>query len=255
MKINPRVVLIAGISSAIIAAFLTVYYIQSVKKSLFKNLEPVKTVVAARDMKEGEVIEESDLKIGYVPQKYLHPMNLKPDEIPLVVGQRLRNPLHKGFPVTWNDLGTGKGSGALSETLIENERAVSIPVNAVSAVSGLVRPGDHVDILWIYSGPFPDGRGGTFVRTILQNVTVLAVGGSTSPESAGTYSTVTLALSPEEVELITFANYKGELVLSLRNRKDISVANRDESVNLETLFGEKVKKIQDTRTLRVIKGR
>ena len=90
---------------------------------------------------------------------------------------------------------------------------------------------------------FPDLRGDTsldtITLTILQKVRVIATGtdygiqdGKRAPRG---YSTVTLELSPKEVEMIIFASQKGRIQMSLRNYEDAAVATDLQSVNWKYL--------------------
>ncbi|MBN1870019.1 MAG: Flp pilus assembly protein CpaB [Candidatus Omnitrophica bacterium] len=116
------------------------------------------------------------------------------------------------------------------------KRAITISINALSAVGGLLNPGDFVDIIGHLD--LPDGndqssakkqtaKGEEKVITVLfQNIQVLAVGTNYNPmgeippyetqQKAKTLN-VTLAVSPEEAGLLTFAEAHGELQLSLRS--------------------------------------
>ena len=93
---------------------------------------------------------------------------------------------------------------------------------------------------------FPDARGDssldTVTMTILQRVKVLATGtdigyasqngaqNSAAPV-ARSYSTVTLELTPKEVEMIIFAQQKGSLTLSLRSYEDPNITTDVQSVD------------------------
>lgn len=115
-------------------------------------------------------------------------------------------------------------------------RAVSMDTTAEIAVSGLIQPGDRVDVQVVYPGAdaISGGRGETQSRAqaLLQMVPVLAVGelvvGTQSPSGAqATMSspppparTVTLALNPDQVSVLSLAKATGSLYLSLRNPAD-----------------------------------
>ena len=113
-------------------------------------------------------------------------------------------------------------------------RAMSINVNGAAAVSGMIKPNDHVDVIGTFNFPDDDGkikRGDPVTCTILQNVLVLATGKDTSKTQSrelgmvggSNYSTVTLEVSPREAEMLAFAEQiKGRLILTLRNRNDTS---------------------------------
>ena len=126
---------------------------------------------------------------------------------------------------------------------------MSIPVDPVSSVNNLIQPNDNVDVLGTFR--FPDLRGDnsldTVTITILQNVKVLAVGnrwgsnyGSDAMNAQRSYSTVTLQLYPDEVEMVIFAAQKGRLTLSLRNFEDERISKDIEarSVNFKSLEKE-----------------
>ena len=120
-------------------------------------------------------------------------------------------------------------------------RAISISVDATSSVTGLVQPNNYVDLIGTFR--FPDTRGGssldTITLTILQRVRVIATGtdmgylASSSGQNyaARSYSTVTLELTPKEVEMIIFASQKGRLTMSLRNYEESAITQKLQSVN------------------------
>ena len=123
-------------------------------------------------------------------------------------------------------------------------RAVTIPVDATSAVAYFVEPGSRVDVLGTFNEntrverQIPGAKPGqtrtveetrVSTRTVLQNVLVLAVGRSTSRgsylgQSDRGFQNVTLELSPIEAEKVIFAMQhtepRRELHLALRNPAD-----------------------------------
>ncbi|MBF0479868.1 MAG: Flp pilus assembly protein CpaB [Candidatus Omnitrophica bacterium] len=121
------------------------------------------------------------------------------------------------------------------------KRAVTIMIDPLSAVGGLVSPGDFVDVISRLEIPNPqapkDKNDMTYVTTVLfQNVQVLAVGTNFKAVGASVeYGAqqnakqlyVTLALSPEEAGLITFAQTHGTLKFALR------APSSDETPNLQ----------------------
>nr|MBP9855483.1 Flp pilus assembly protein CpaB [Candidatus Omnitrophota bacterium] len=108
------------------------------------------------------------------------------------------------------------------------KRAMTVMIDSLSAVGGLINPGDFVDILADLLVPnAQDPQEKTPITSVLfQNVQVLAVNSNFKPVgSALTYQqqeksrslNITLALSPEEVGLITFTQKYGQLKLALRS--------------------------------------
>ena len=104
--------------------------------------------------------------------------------------------------------------------ITKGERALSIAVGGVAAVSGFIKPNDHIDILMTVRDR-ESGEEATI--TLLQNMTVLAAGQQMSEanqDNSG-YSSLTLLVTSEEAELLVFAQQKGQLVTVLRNPEDI----------------------------------
>jgi pilus assembly protein CpaB len=106
------------------------------------------------------------------------------------------------------------------------ERAVTLGVNDRSGLSGMLKPNDRVDVLFLSTQTAPREGGGdrSSARVLLPNVTVLAVGTRTgldsTPAEEAAYGTVTLACAPEEAAALALAQSRGELVLVLRNPED-----------------------------------
>ena len=105
----------------------------------------------------------------------------------------------------------------LSAKLPEDMRAVSIPISAITAVSGFVRPGDLVDILLTR-----DEDGGERVEVILERVQILAIN-QTSSENANdpqVGSTATVLVDLFNAQKLTLAQRLGQLSVVLRNIKN-----------------------------------
>ena len=95
----------------------------------------------------------------------------------------------------------------------KGQRALTIPVDLSGSLAGMLRPGDHVDIL----GTFARAQQDYATVTLLQNVLVLATGemrgvgrerrgepsGATGPR---TFNNITVSVDPEEAELLVFAH-------------------------------------------------
>jgi len=109
------------------------------------------------------------------------------------------------------------------------KRAVTINIDSLAAVGGLVNPGDFVDIiarLRIPDDQEEDRKAVNDVTTVLfQNVQVLAVGTNFKPlsnepaydmQQKSKTLNVTLAVSPEEAGLLSFAGTNGTFTLALR---------------------------------------
>jgi pilus assembly protein CpaB len=262
--------LIFSIFCGLAAMFLMQYYISSREKALNARYQMVEVVVAAQDIPQGTQLTDQNkgeyLAVRGELKRNLTSDSLQRNQIDIVVGQKFQRTVIKNTPLKWSDFEEerSKGSG-LAGMVPENERAVSIPVDLTSSVTGLVEPNDHVDILGTFT--FPSMKGDpqldTVTLTILQNVTVLATGKNTArtmnaayragAATSGSYSTVTLLVSPKEAEMLVFALQKGRLTLTLRNPADVSSAKDLSNINFSYLE-KKIGEFNDARQDKLRRG-
>jgi pilus assembly protein CpaB len=118
-------------------------------------------------------------------------------------------------------LGEGQNAG-LAMDIPAGMRAIAIGAGEVMAVGSMVKPGDRIDILATYTDPV--ARQET-TQMILQNVLVLAVNEGVTDQQGktGAKSSMTLAVKPEEAELLTAADRAGALRVELRGVNEKAV--------------------------------
>jgi len=106
------------------------------------------------------------------------------------------------------------------------KRAMTIRIDSLSAVGGLINPGDYVDILSKLTIPPPPGskeKSEKVTAILFQNLQVLAVGtnlqatGGYAAQQASASLNITFALDPEEAGLMAFARDNGKFRLILRS--------------------------------------
>ncbi len=116
----------------------------------------------------------------------------------------------------------------------QGKRALTVLIDSLSAVGGLIRAGDFVDIIAQLNVPNPKGGIQQVTTVLFQNIQVLAIGTRFISEAdASVYATqqnarslyITLALDPEEAGLVVFTQSNGRLQLSLRspNEKETKI--------------------------------
>jgi pilus assembly protein CpaB len=148
------------------------------------------------------------------------------------------------------------------------ERAMTIKVDEASGVGGFLKPGARVDVMaFMDRGIFNQDP---FSQVLLENKKVLAVGqkeDNLPGDKAVIAPTVTLAVTPQEGEELTWASQQGRLSLVLRNPHE-KIADKNiekkktSGVNAKGSFGwlyEKPKPKPETsqvpiRTVEVIRG-
>lgn len=237
-----KVVLVVSIAIGLLAAVLTRTYLMSkdaevkrLKSEFMKKHQTMEVLCFKRDVPSGTLIAREDLGKKTVPASGLRGQALTEENVREIEGRKLLSTRKKGELVFWADIEGGNPTAhGLAADIRKKMRAVSVNCAGAAAVSGMVKPSDHVDVIASFSFPKfgPDGRTMTqeiVTCTILQNVLVLATGKETAKSSvtrsdafgAGSYSTVTLEVTPREAEMLVFAEQiKGRISLALRNRND-----------------------------------
>jgi pilus assembly protein CpaB len=237
-----KFVLLASVAMGLVAALLTRFYLSAkdaevakMKQRFAERYGVMEVLCYAENVPGGAVLSKSMLGTKNVPAAGLRGQALTIENLGDVLGRRIVLGHRTGDIVFWADVEGGNPRAAgLAADIKKGMRAVSINASGAAAVSGMVNPNDHVDVIGTFAFPGEDGRKNQeslVTCTILQNVLVLATGKTTAKtvqgdgfgSSPGNYSTVTLEVSPREAEMLAFAEQiRGRLSLSLRNRSDVS---------------------------------
>jgi len=137
-------------------------------------------------------------------------------------GAVVRTELAAGQPVTEDRVVHPGERGFLAAVLEPGLRAVSVPVNATTGISGFIFPGDWVDVLLtmrVKSDENGKAKTRYFSQTLLAGIRVLAIDQSTEnvDGKAAPAKTATIQVTPKQAEEIAIALTMGDLSLSLRS--------------------------------------
>jgi pilus assembly protein CpaB len=149
-----------------------------------------------------------------------------------VYGAVLRHPLAAGEPIQRGAIVKPGDRDFLQVVLTPGARAISIPVSTGGASTGLLSPGDRVDV--ILTQNFKNDNSNEELRhtpltrrsvgeTVVENLRVLAIDAPDTKQAnvnpaAGSFGrTVTLEVTPEDAEQINVAAELGKLSLTLRS--------------------------------------
>lgn len=144
-----------------------------------------------------------------------------------VEGAIVRDPLLAGEPIVPRKIVRGGEGGYLSVVLSPGSRAMAVPVTSETAAGGFILPGDRVDVLATREEGADNASGGgrrMIAQTVLQNIRVLALDQSTSPDKDAktiVAATATLEVRPAEAEALTRAKAGGPVTLALRAYTDL----------------------------------
>jgi len=124
--------------------------------------------------------------------------------------------------------------GFLAAVLSPGKRATSVGVDAVSGTAGLIWPGDHVDLILTQEirGEANNAGQSVAAETVLKDVRVIAIdqvmvqgAANGNGEGPAGSRTVTLEVSPEDVERVAVATKLGHLSLAVRPVDAVSAAD------------------------------
>jgi len=196
------------------------------------HLPMVERIVAARDLPAGTRLVADHLAMREFPAQWVGKDTLPAIRHGELEGRVLTASLHAGDPVTRAH--THSPQPAFSAQLAPGRRAITLPVDQVNSLSGLLQPGDLVDLYVSF-----DHQRKRLTAPLLQSMLVLATGRETragDPEGQG-YSTVTLDAAPDEVVKLVAARQAGTLTAILRHPEDAKTDRRAVRGDLATLLG------------------
>lgn len=251
---NKRLSLIIGGVLAILAVILVRAYLnqqrevirsQEEKKIVQMQESQVSVLIAKQDISPGTAINPSMVDIAVAPTSQVPPQTASSYE--QLLNKEAAAPIAKGEPLMLSKLTSSrrpvaKSVYSLAGTTPVGKRAITIPVDNISSVGGMIKPGDYVDVLCSISVPAElsetkkDKK--QVILPLFQNVLVLAVGSeiAAEEEDVSRYAqedkaqkqttppkTITLALAPKEVNLIAFAQEQGKIQMVLRPQGDTQI--------------------------------
>ena len=181
-------------------------------------------LVAVRRLPVGSAIVAGDLAWRAWPDAGLDPAYIVSGSATLesFTGHIVRSAMHAGEPVTLDRVPAAGARGALALVTRPGMRAVSIALTPTTGVSGLIMPGDHVDVVLTYVLPRAANTSGADRRaatTILTDLRVLAIDQrlTATPDEVKDIHNASLEVSPKQSEALALAADLGKLSLSLRS--------------------------------------
>lgn len=212
-----------ALALSLITAILVYNYLrESTKKPVPSDLGTVVTARADIPPKTkitAEMVQETQLPAEYIQGGAVR-------ELSQVVGVVTREAIVGGEQVLERRLLTAGKQAGFTGVIPAGKRALTVAVNDVTGVAGLLKAGDSVDIIVTFDQQIV---GDNVSQILLQNLQVLAVNHESEvpqerdPKKDATkdtgvikLSTVTLAVSPSEAAKVTLGEEKGKLRLALR---------------------------------------
>jgi pilus assembly protein CpaB len=262
-----KIILIVGVALGIAAVLITKFYLDQQRRTMAeemkKKVETIKTdlqtnqssvLVAKEDIPRGVAIDANKLEVKIIPNQFVQPQAVT--SLDRISGMVTIAPVSKGEQLTLSKLVFPKQAGmggGLAEVTPTGKRAITISVDNLATLAGMIKPGDYVDIISIVNVPMQTAQGQQMTQAVIplfQNVLVLAVGQNIGAPAAprgegGRYAPteekreasplITLALTPQEANLIAFIQEQGRIRLILRSPADSQI-QLVQPANWDTLF-------------------
>jgi pilus assembly protein CpaB len=200
----------------------------------------VRIVVPKEDLPKGTVLTAKLVAVREIPTEYAHTNAITPDQFERVENQKLAYPAVRGEMLLWSLL-EGERVPSFSSRLSPGHRAVTMQVDEVNSISGMLEPGDRIDLMVSVRK-----ENHTYMFPLLQNVDVLATGsradvvaGADGKESRRSFTTITLEATPEDATRVLAAREVGKVAAVLRSPGDSAVgaSTRRDSLALLGLGG------------------
>jgi pilus assembly protein CpaB len=209
-------------------------------KEKFRDL--VTVIVAKQDIPRGTTIEDNLLTSSILPAKFVEPQAVT--NANRIAGMKAAIRISEGEQLTLNKLVTPREAKERSLALATpvGKRAITISVDNIAGLAGMIEPGDYVDVIGLLPVPTQSPETGPSMQVatvpLFQKVLVLAVGRQLLEEQEEEKKTffsfgqdkskkqqkssplITIALSPKEASLLTFVNEQGRIQLTLRSPAD-----------------------------------
>jgi pilus assembly protein CpaB len=228
-----RTTLIVAIVVALGAGWLLLTYLSNLQRQTDAGSTRVDIVVAAQEIPARVPVTAAMLTHVSRPESAVDPDAVRDPKD--VIGSLSLITIPAGAGITSAMIGHPSDVG-LTVRMAPGMRAVSVQIDKVKGISGLIQPGDRVDV--IAQAPKTNAAPPP-AAAILRGVRVLAIGDSLeyssatpSPQEANA-TTVTLEVTPKQADLLVMADLNTTLRLALRSPREPINSQPTESLHWE----------------------
>ena len=251
---SKKVSFLISILVSVICIFIIMTYVNDVDMRIKGEYELVPVLRAVQDIPKLSILQDNMVESHMVPKKYAEPgaIQSKLD----IRGKIADLPIKQFETISTGKIVIPNRKTGLSFQLESGRRAITIAVNDVTGVAGLIRPFDRVDILLITrhgNSDVQDKR----INLLYQDVLILATGenlGTGVPSSTEKdeitdaikfvdpdnkrYMNVTLSVTPKQAMGLVLLQESAQLHFALRPAYSSKNVNVD-PLNIEDVTGYK----------------
>lgn len=223
MKGRLNIILLVAVVFGLVAAWGTYQYLKHLENTYKSSGKFVPVAVAKVKIPARQIINDQMVEFTEMPDNYVNRAAV--GNAGEVVGKIARADIYPGEQIIKNKIaGANDPAEGLAMLVEPGRRAMTVAVNDVTGVAGMLRPGDHVDVL----GTVAVGKD-TITSMLVQNIKILAVNKATGDSAADSKQpqtgTITLSLAPAEAQQLTLAAEKGSIRVMLRTPADEARVN------------------------------
>jgi pilus assembly protein CpaB len=221
-----------GLLAALAASSYLSGRIADLEGSARGNKKPV--VVAKVEISKGTKLSNANLAVRSIPVEFAHSTSIAPEQFDRIDGQSLAYNVKAGEMIFWGLL-ESKKAPTFSARIEMGRRAITVPVDEISSISGMLEPGDLIDLMVSV-----ERKGKKITLPLMQRVPIMATGQRAvdDPKSGERrlFSTVTLDADLSQAKNLIVAREVGHITALLRNPGDRTLIP-DGQVDLAALLG------------------
>lgn len=248
---NPKKILFvfaAAATAGILALMVRGFIVGGAKKTPEQTekapAEISEILVAATRIEPGKPITPDQVRWQAWPAKIIDQSFIRKAKgqslAAIVEGTIARAPIVEGEPVTQTKIVKSKSAGILAATLGPGMRALAVPVRIENIAGGFIQANSRVDVIDARQSNGFRIRARGVRQVLASDVRVLAVDQALETKDQKILSsvkTVTLELTPEQVQAVSQIRNEGDLSLALRGLGDDSDEDSDDAAKKKHFAG------------------
>lgn len=217
-----NVILLLAVIFGIAAAFGVFQYLNGVKAAYVEQGDFVKVAVAKQRIAPKTRMSTGMFTMQEIPSRYVNnDAVVDPADI---TGKLTKTSIYPGEQILKSKIrGQDDPPDELAYIIPDGYRALTVAVNEVSGLAGMIKPGDSVDVFVTFQDEVQD-KEEVMTSLILQKIKVLAVDqgldASDRREQDKENRTVTLAVTPQQAQPLVLSAEKGSVRLMMRPPAD-----------------------------------
>lgn len=230
-KTNKKALIISLVFALVCCGFVY-YYVSNLDKPE-ESKPKTKILVATRNIDAGEEIKAADIDAFDVSEDSV-PMGILNDRT-LIEGSYAMEPIIMGEPFRQERL-SKREDMTLAFNIPEGMRAISVFVNENTIFSNQLKVGNRVDVIGNYNIETIGDKKINLSKLTIQDVEVLAIGssrvnsksgnaGADTVNEANLPKTVTLCVTPQDAEKMSYITTFADFTFALRGHEDDAKVN------------------------------